>query len=177
VTVRPQAGLEQTLFPLPRPYGADVSGRLPRCLLPDGTFHVCTRGVDGTPIFRTDDDRRYFLRLFGDVVRRHDWLVHVFCLMTNHYHFVLEALREELSAGFHRLNGVYAQAFNRRYGRKGHLFGDRFWSGVIESDEEFENACAYVLENPVRAGLCAEPADWPWSGSRAERAAWRILGS
>jgi hypothetical protein len=73
------------------------------------------------------------------------------------------------------LNGVYAQSFNRRYGRRGHLFGDRFWSGLIEDDEELHDTCLYVLANPVRAGLCATAAQWPWSGSRTEPAAWRIL--
>ena len=146
-----------------------MTGRLPRYVFPDGVFHVGTRGVDGTAIFRSDDDRRFFLRLFAEVVQRHDWLVHVYCLMTNHYHLVVEALRDELSDGCHRLNGVYAQTFNRRYKRKGHLWGDRFWSGPIDSDEQFEDTCAYVLNNPVRAGLCDEPAHWPWSGSRMER--------
>ena len=147
-----------------------MTGRPPRYLVPDGTFHVGTRGVDGTAIFRSDDDRRFFLQLFADVVERHGWVVHVFCLMTNHYHLVVEALRDDLSDGCHRLNGVYAQTFNRRYKRKGHLWGDRFWSGPIEGDEQFEDTCAYVLNNPVRAGLCDEPADWPWSGSRSVRA-------
>ena len=149
--------------------------RLPRYVFPNGTYHVGTRGVDGTPIFRVDDDRRAFLRLLAEVVQRNDWLVHAFCLMTNHYHLVVEALREQLSDGFHRLNGVYAQSFNRRYDRRGHLFGDRFWSGLIEDEDELRTTCTYVLANPVRAGLCATPPDWPWSGSRSERAAWRIL--
>jgi putative transposase len=143
-----------------------MHGRLPRCFLPDGVFHACTRGVDGTAIFRSDDDRRYFLRLFAEVSERHDWFVHAFCLMTNHYHVIVDALRADLSDGFQRLNGVYAQNFNRRYGRRGHLFGDRFWSGPIESDEQLTNACEYVLDNPVRAGLCSTPTDWHWSGSR-----------
>jgi REP element-mobilizing transposase RayT len=140
--------------------------RLPRYVFPDGTYHVGTRGVDGTAIFRDDGDRRLFLRLFADAARRNEWFVHVFCLMTNHYHLVVGCLLDQLSDGLHRLNGVYAQAFNRRYGRKGHLRGDRFWSGLIESDEELEETCRYVLANPVRAGLCATPADWPWSASR-----------
>jgi REP-associated tyrosine transposase len=152
-----------------------MNGRLPRYVFPDGTYHVVTRGVDGTAIFRSDADRRFFLRLFADVVQRHDWLVHVFCLMTNHYHLVVEVLRDELSAGCHRLNGVYAQTFNRRYRRKGHLFGDRFWSGLIEDDDELHDTCAYVLANPVRAGLCEQPADWPWNGSRTGGMAWRII--
>jgi putative transposase len=141
--------------------------RLPRYVFPPrGTFHVGTRGVDGTPIFRTETDRRFFLRLLADVVERNNWFVHVFCLMTNHFHLVVESRLDELSNGLHRLNGVYAQAFNRRYGRKGHLFGDRFWSGLIESDDELEATCRYVLANPVRAGLCIDASAWPWSASR-----------
>ena len=66
----------------------------------------------------------------------------------------------------HRVNGVYAATFNAKYDRSGHLFGDRFHTRPIESEEHLEAACRYVLNNPVRAGLCANPADWPWSGSR-----------
>jgi putative transposase len=140
--------------------------RLPRYVFRDGTFHVGTRGVDGAAVYRSPEDRRIFLRLLADVVDRHSWVVHVFCLMTNHYHLVVEALLEDLSDGFHRLNGVYAQGFNGRYTRKGHLWGDRFWSRLVESDEELEATCRYVLNNPVRAGLCTTAAEWPWSGSR-----------
>jgi putative transposase len=142
-------------------------GRLPRYVFPDGTYHVGTRGVAKTAIFLDDADRRFFLSLFADVVVRNKWLVHSFCLMTTHYHLVVETLRTQLSGGLHRLNGTYAQTFNRRYRRTGHLFGDRFWSGLIEGDAELVETCRYVLANPVRAGMCAEPADWPWSGSRA----------
>ena len=148
---------------------------MPRYVFPDGTYHVCTRGVDGTPIFHSDDDRRFFVGLFADVVQRHDWLVHAFCLMTNHYHLVVEALRDDLSAGLRSLNGVYAQTLNRRYSRKGHLFGDRFWSGLIGDEDELRDTCAYVLANPVRAGLCVEPADWPWNGSRTDPTNWPPL--
>jgi REP element-mobilizing transposase RayT len=140
--------------------------RLPRYVFPDGTYHVGTRGVEQRPIYLDDRDRRLFLQLFADVVQRNDWIVHVFCLMTNHYHLVVESVRQQLSCGLHRLNGVYAQTFNRRYKRTGHLFGERFWSGLIESDEELEATCRYVLANPVRAGLCDHPAQWRWSGSR-----------
>jgi putative transposase len=150
--------------------------RLPRSVFPDGTYHIGTRGVDDTPIFRDDHDRRFFLSHFAAVVRWNDWRVHVFCLMTTHYHIVVECLREQLSTGVHRLNGDYAQRFNNRHDRRGHLFGDRFWSGLIEDDEEFVTVCEYVLANPVRAGLCAHARDWPWSGSRYGDAAWRVAG-
>jgi putative transposase len=84
--------------------------------------------------------------------------------MGNPYHLILRARRADLSAGMRRLNGVYAQRFNRRYGRRGHLFGDRFASWVIGSEEHLTAAVGYVLLNPVRAGLCGRAEDWPWSG-------------
>jgi REP element-mobilizing transposase RayT len=140
--------------------------RLPRYVFRDGTFHAVTRGAGGIAIYRTDFDRRAFVRLLGEVVQRHEWNVHAFCLMTNHYHLVVEALRDDLSDGFHRLNGIYAQAFNRRHARKGHLFGDRFWCGEIETEEQLATTCRYVLANPVRAGICRRIEDWRWSGSR-----------
>jgi putative transposase len=150
--------------------------RLPRSVFPDGTYHACTRGVDGTPVFRDDHDRRYFVSLLAEVSNRTAWVVHAFCLMTTHYHVVLAATVRNLSEGFRQLNGTYAQRFNERYLRTGHLFGDRFWSGLIEDEEELTTTCTYVLDNPVRAGLCADPHEWAWSGSRRQRAAWRILG-
>src|SRR3954454_11485 len=69
-----------------------VVSRMPRSALPPtGIFHVTTRGVNGAAIYRDDDDRRAFLALFGLAARRHDWDVHVFCLLGNHYHLVIEA--------------------------------------------------------------------------------------
>ena len=77
---------------------------------------------------------------------------------------IVDARREQLSAGMQVLNGVHAQTFNGRYRRWGHLFGERFWSQAIVTEEQLVSTCAYVVNNPVRAGLCAEPEDWPWSG-------------
>src|SRR5262249_15657710 len=86
--------------------------RVPRCLYPDGPFHVTTRGVARMTIYRDDADRRLFLRLLAGTVARFDWTCHAFCLMTNHYHLVLEPTRANVSAGFRTLNGIYAQTFN-----------------------------------------------------------------
>jgi REP element-mobilizing transposase RayT len=134
--------------------------------LPDGFFHVTSRGVARCRIFRDADDCHAFLGLFADTVTRYGWDVWAFCLMHNHYHVVLEATQVQLSAGMQWLNGVYAQDFNQRYERWGHLFGARFSSWVIEDEEHLRAACLYVLANPVRAGLCKTPEEWPWSGSR-----------
>jgi REP element-mobilizing transposase RayT len=141
--------------------------RLPRYALPEhGIYHVTTRGVARSAISRDDDDRRLFLGVLGHVVRRADWDTHVFCLMPNHYHLIVETYRDLLSWGIYRLNGVYAQAFNERHERSGHLFGDRFAAFVIRDDRHLRVATEYVLQNPVRAGLCEHASDWPWSASR-----------
>ena len=140
--------------------------RILRTTLPDGYFHITARGVGQRVIYVDADDYRSFLGLFGATVRRQAWDVWAFCLMPNHYHVVLEATRQALSEGVQWLDGVYAQEFNHRHARWGHLFGARFASWVIESEEHLYAACHYVVENPVRAGLCDRPEDWPWSGSR-----------
>jgi len=148
-----------------------VVPRVLRTTLPDGYFHVMSRGVDGCSIVRDDDDRRSFLAHVAMCTERHDWTVHALCLMTTHYHLVLHSTRADMSRGMQRLNGRYGQAFNERNGRFGHLFADRFTSRVIEDEHYLEEACRYVVENPVRAGLCSSPEDWPWAHSRYGAAA------
>jgi putative transposase len=136
--------------------------RRPRSLLPDGFFHVTSRGVARGLIFRDSYDYVALRAQLREVIRKFGWNVYAYCLMPNHYHLVLESDREHLSAGMHRLNGLYAQRFNRRHHRVGHLFQNRFAAYAIESDEHLFKAILYVAENPVRAGLCEQATDWPW---------------
>jgi REP element-mobilizing transposase RayT len=117
-------------------------------------------------IYLDFEDGLLFLRLLRSVVEHWLWSCHVLCLMPNHYHLILETTGPRLSAGMHRLNGVYAERFNAKYRRSGHLFGDRFHTRIIEDEDHLYAAYRYVLNNPVRAGLCKTAADWPWSCSR-----------
>jgi len=145
--------------------------RCPRSALPEfGFFHVVSRGVNQTAIFRADDDRHLFVGLLDRTIRRCSWECHAYCLMGNHFHLVLEAARDDISCGMQRLNGVYAQSFNGCYGRVGHLFQNRFGVRLVESEPGLAGTCCYVFDNPVRAGLCEQPEDWPWSGGRAHAA-------
>jgi putative transposase len=139
--------------------------RRPRRDLPDGIFHVTSRGVARALIFRDSFDYVALRAQLREVIRKFGWNVYAYCLMPNHYHLVLETDRQHLSAGMHRLNGLYAQRFNRRHGRVGHVFQNRFTAFLVESDEHLFAAIAYVADNPVRAGLCEEAADWPWGGT------------
>src|SRR3954454_7856516 len=144
--------------------------RLPRSALPHaGAYHLTIRGVARMPIVVDDIDRRRWLRLMRKSASRFRWIVHVYCLMTNHAHLVVEATLEDVSIGMHRLNGIYAQRFNERHDRVGDLYQERFHAKVVRDEKHLEDACAYVLANPLRAGLCATPEDWPWSGLRVNR--------
>ena len=140
--------------------------RVARSSLPDGLYHVASRGIPETPIYLSDVDRSAFVQLLRRVERKHAWVCHAYCLMTTHYHLVVASTREALSDGLRELNGLHARAFNQRHGRFGHLFADRFSTRVIDSEEYLYEACAYVLLNPVKAGLCRRVEDWPWSYSR-----------
>jgi putative transposase len=127
-----------------------------------GLYHVMSRGVDGRRIYRVDDDYKLFIRLLRVVELRLEWKPIAYCLMPNHYHVVVQTPEPNLPAGMKHLNGVYAQGFNQRYGRVGHLFQARYESRVIETEAHAEIAIAYVVGNAAKAGLCAAPADWPW---------------
>ena len=141
--------------------------RRPRNVLPAaGVYHVTARGVARAPIFHDEDDRREYLSLLETAVRRWDWVLHVLCLMPNHVHLVVETTRAALSTGVHRLHGEYATAFNEKYARWGHVFGDRFAAWLPTDEEHLRDTCRYVLLNPVRAGLVERARDWPWSHSR-----------
>lgn len=130
-------------------------------------YNVYARGNRRQAIFRDDDDRRRLLSIFDEVVRRCGWLCHAYCLMTNHYHFLIETPEPNLSEGMQRLNGTYAQSFNLRYGLDGHLFQGRFGSRTVESNWHLLELSRYIVLNPVRAGMCDEAGDWLWSSYRA----------
>jgi putative transposase len=138
-----------------------------RVCLPDGLYHLIARGNARQPIVADDSDRIRFLGLLAQTLERFGWLCHAYCLMDNHYHLVVETPLPNLSLGMRQLNGSYAQSFNRRHDRCGHLFQARFRSILIEKQTRLLAACRYVVLNPVRAGICSDPGDWRWSSYRA----------
>ena len=97
---------------------------------------------------------------------RFNWVVHTWCLMTNHYHLVVETPDGNLSAGMRQLNGVYTLRFNRRYGRVGHLFQGRYKAILVDKSAYLLELSRYVVLNPVRARMVEHPGDWLWSSYR-----------
>jgi putative transposase len=137
--------------------------RAPRIQTP-GIYHVTARGNNRAPIYRDDDDRGFFVVLLHRTAAILDWQLHLWCLMTNHFHLLIETKTENLAQGMHRINSRYAHAANERHRCTGHVFERRYASRVIESETQLRNTALYIGHNPVAAELCEEARDWPWTG-------------
>jgi putative transposase len=130
---------------------------------PGAVYHVTTRGVRQLEIYTDVRDRLRFLQLLGQIVQLREWRCHTYCLMTNHYHLLIETPHGDISLGMQRLNGMYAQWFNWRHGHEGHLFDRRFGAVLVEGYAHLLELARYIVLNPVRAGLCRHAAEWRWS--------------
>jgi len=129
-------------------------------------YHVSARGDRREAIFEDDADREALLGVLGEALERFDAGCLAYCLMPNHYHFVLETRRANLSRLMRQVNGVYTQRYNRRHGRVGHVFQGRFKAIVVDRDAYLMEVCRYVELNPVRAKLARRAQDWVWSSYR-----------
>ncbi|HST18233.1 MAG TPA: transposase [Gaiellaceae bacterium] len=130
---------------------------------PGDTFHVTQHGVDDRRVFRDDVDRETFIRLLRDEVARSSWTCLAYALMSTHYHVLLRLNEPTLSSGCQRLNGRYAQAYNLRWGRRGHLFERRFRDVIVDSDAHRYEVTRYIHLNATRAHMCEAPEDHVWS--------------
>lgn len=114
-----------------------------------------------------DADCQSFLDTLAKAVARRGWLCRAFCLMTNHFHLLVETPSPDLAVGMQFLNSAFAQTFNYRHGLRGHLFQGRYHAVLVEKESHLLEAARYVVLNPVRGGLCRTPEEWPWSSYRA----------
>lgn len=133
----------------------------------DAIYHVTSRGDRREAIFEDDTDRKALLDVVGHGAERFDASLFAYCLMSNHYHFVLQTRQPNLSRLMRHINGVYTQVYNRRHRKVGHLFQGRFKALLVDRDAHFLEVCRYVDLNPVRAGIVKRPQDWEWSSYRA----------
>ena len=141
--------------------------RKPRGPVPAGVYHVWRRTAGPVPMFHDDLDRTAFCRRLTVAIRRYDWTCAAFVLMTTHFHLLLRVDDNVLSRGMHDLFGPYAQEFNRRHKRSGHLRAEPFKLRRLHSSGAIRVAARYIARNPPEAGLCELPQDWPWSSYAA----------
>ena len=126
-----------------------------------------SRGNAKGLVFLDERDFERFIEVLNATFSRFGVVCYAFCLMPNHYHLVLMTPAANLSAAIKHLNSVYAQWWNHRHQRCGHVFQGRFKAQIVQQDRYLLVLCRYVVLNPVRAGLVTHPREWRWSSYRA----------
>lgn len=134
-----------------------------RLEFPGALYHITSRGNERKPVYLDESDFNGFLTILGDVCERFNWVVHSFCLMTNHYHLLVETPDANLSRGMRQLNGVYTQRFNKNHRRVGHLFQGRYKAILVDKDAYLLELNRYIVLNPIRANMVGNLFKWPWS--------------
>jgi REP element-mobilizing transposase RayT len=138
-----------------------------RIEFPGALYHVTARGDGRDAIYLCDRDRSTFLTVLEQVCDRFQWLCHAYCLMTNHYHLLIETPAANLGRGMRQLNGVYTQRFNRRHDRVGHVYQGRYTAILVQKERHLLEVARYIVLNPVRAGMVRSAREWHWSSYRA----------
>ena len=134
-----------------------------RIQFPGAFYHVTSRGNERKAIFRNDRDRQKFLSYLESAHERYGAKIHVYCLLDNHYHLLLETPRGNLSQILHHLNGAYTTYYNVKRRRSGHLFQGRYRALLVEMESYCQELSRYIHLNPVRAALVEAPEDHLWS--------------
>jgi len=130
-----------------------------------GYHHVYNRGVAKNDIFLSDQDKEKFLEILSEISREYKFNIHSFCLMSNHYHILLENKRENLSDGMRQLNAKYANFFNKKYKRVGHLWQDRFKSWFVLGSNYLFTLFKYIESNPIKAHLSKNIGEYKYSAT------------
>lgn len=118
-----------------------------------GYYHIINRGVDKKNIFVESDDYEHFLELLEKIKTNFNITIHCFCLMTNHYHILIQTHEENISDAIRYLNSNYSIYFNKKYTRTGHLWQGRFHSYFLYDDTHFWLVAKYIERNPIKANM------------------------
>lgn len=146
--------------------------RVPRLEFSGAVYHVIARGNEQRDVFRNDADRELYLRRLAHYRDQFRFRLYAYCLMSNHVHLALETGPVHLSRIVLALHGSYAQAFNQRHQRVGHLFQGRYKAFLVQKTSYLLALVRYIHENPVKAGLVSEPRLYRWSSDRFYQGAY-----
>jgi putative transposase len=138
--------------------------RLPRLVIPHQPHHIIQRGNDRQLIFRDTDDYLAFLGWLRDAAMQFKVAIHAYVLMPNHLHLLASPSEQQgLARMMQWVGRQYVPHFNRKYARVGTLWQGRYKATVIDSERYFMICSRYIELNPIRAGLVANPTEYPWS--------------
>ncbi len=128
-----------------------------------GYYHIINRGVAKMNIFRHPDDYAYFEELMCFYMKSYGITLHNYCLMSNHYHLLIEISQENLSKFMRQLNMNYAIYYNKKYKRTGHLWQGRFKSWYVTDEAYLYTLMLYIEQNPLKAKMVKRLEVYPYS--------------
>lgn len=127
-----------------------------------GFYHIVSRGNLKSNIFESTLDYEKFLSLISNIKKDFNITIHSFCLMTNHYHILLETHEKNISKAIHNLNNTYAKYFNKKYKKVGHLFQSRFFSSLLYDEVQALQVAKYIERNPITAYMVKNIIEYPY---------------
>ncbi len=130
-------------------------------------YHIMLRGINRQQIFLEPEDYILFLEVLRECKVLSGFKLYAYCLMGNHVHLLIQAEDEDVSNVMKRIGIRFVQRINRKYGRSGHLFQDRYKSEAVSDDSYFLNLVRYIHQNPVKAGLAASAGEYAYSSYHA----------
>jgi REP element-mobilizing transposase RayT len=147
-----------------------------RIQYPDAWYHVMNRGRRGEAVFFENQDYFVFIDILKETCNMWGIRVAAYCLMSNHYHLLLQTPQGNLDRCMRHINGIYTQRFNRQHQADGQLFRGRYKAMLVDADRYLLELVRYIHRNPLRAGLVAKNEDYPWS-SHSEYASATTRGT
>ena len=138
--------------------------RIPRNYIKTSFFHVITQGINKSYIFEKAEDIKYYIKIMYQLTKEQKIKIIGYCIMSNHAHMLIEAEEiNELSKYMQRLNTKYGKYYNKKYNRVGYVFRDRYRAQGIYTEKYLYNCLRYIYNNPVKAGICKNAEDYPYS--------------
>ncbi len=130
---------------------------------PGAWYHVMNRGRRSEAIFLNDADRKTFIKVLQETVDGWNLKISAYCLMSNHYHLLVQTPDGNLARCMRHINGIYTQRFNRRHKKEGQLFRGRYKAVLVDADSHLVEVLRYIHRNPIQAGVVEKLDDYQWS--------------
>lgn len=133
-------------------------------------YHIIVRGNNKEKIFEKNSDKIAFMNILKKGQTYYTTEMYAYCIMINHVHIMLKAGYDVLPRFMQRINSTYAEYYNARYDRTGHVFQGRYYSDCVETEEYYWCCLRYIHNNPVKINLAAHPFDYEFSSAAEYRA-------